>query len=76
MVNPTAGTVLTTYAEAGPHPVGVTTLTLPAGNAVEVWYPAAAGTDVAELSYDVRDFVPSAIRDILTADVPATFAAV
>ncbi len=66
--------VVTTYAEPGSHPVGVTTLTLPTGNPVEVWYPATEGTPVGELTYDVRDFVPPAISDILTGDVPTTFA--
>ncbi len=59
------------YSGAGQHPVGVTTLTLPAGNKVEVWYPAVAGSTGIE-TYDVRDFTPEAIRAILTADVPAT----
>jgi len=62
----------TTYAEYGPYPVGVTTLALADGNPVEVWYPAVEGT-TGEVSYDVRDYVPPAIRDLLTADVPASF---
>ena len=61
------------YAEPGPYPVGVTTLTLAKGNQVEVWYPAAAGTTVGDITYDVRDFTPEAIRAILTADVAATY---
>ena len=60
------------YAEPGPHPVGVTTLSLPMGPEVEVWYPAIQGTTGID-GYDVRDFVPDAIRAVLTADVPATF---
>ena len=60
------------YAEPGPHPVGVTTMTLPTGLVVEVWYPAAPGPAAIE-TYDMRDFVPAGIRDILTGDVPATF---
>jgi dienelactone hydrolase len=52
--------------------VGVTTLTLPAGNKVEVWYPAVAGTTVT-VSYDVRDYTPEAIKSLLTANIPATF---
>ena len=59
------------YTSAGPHPVGVTTLMLPAGNKVEVWYPAVDGTTGTE-TYDVRDFTPDAIRKILTDDAPAT----
>ena len=59
------------FAEPGPYPVGVTTVTLPKGPTVEVWYPAAAPSD-ATTGYDVRDFVPPAIRSALTGDVPTT----
>jgi dienelactone hydrolase len=62
----------TTYAEPGPYPVGVITLQLAKGPKVEVWYPAVEGT-TGEVSYDVRDFTPEAIRAILTADVPASY---
>lgn len=62
----------TAPSEPGPHPVGVMTLALPAGHAVEVWYPAAEGTSGSD-TYDVRDFVPDTVRDLLTADVPATY---
>jgi len=61
------------YAEPGPFPIGVTTLTLDKGNKVEVWYPAPEGTAVGDITYDVRDFTPDAIKAILTGDVPATF---
>ena len=60
------------YSEAGPYPVGVTTLQLAAGNKVEVWYPAVEGSTGTE-SYDVRDFVPDTIRALLTADIPASY---
>lgn len=56
------------FAEPGPHPVGVTTLTLPSGPEVEVWYPAAEDGG-GEVTYDARDFVPEAIRALLTADI-------
>jgi len=65
-------TLANAYAESGPHPVGVTTTQLAAGNQVEIWYPAVEGTTGTE-SYDVRDFVPDAIRALLTADVPAVY---
>ncbi len=65
-------TLAMTYAEAGPFPVGVTTLTLPAGNPVEVWYPAAT-LATGTVGYDVRDYTPKVIKDLLTADIPATF---
>ena len=60
------------YEDPGSFPVGVTTLTLPAGNKVEVWYPAVAGT-TGTVSYDVRDFTPEGIKALLTANIPATF---
>ena len=65
-------TLANAYAEAGAYPVGVTTRELTAGNKVEIWYPAVEGTTGTE-SYDVRDFVPDAIRALLTADVPAVY---
>lgn len=58
--------------EAGPFPVGVTTLVLGSGAAVEVWYPAAAPA-TGTVGYDVRDFVPPAVRELLTADIPAGY---
>jgi len=60
------------YTEAGPYPVGVTSLELAAGNKVEVWYPAIEGTTGTD-SYDLRDFIPEAISALLTADVPAVY---
>jgi predicted dienelactone hydrolase len=62
----------TAYSTPGPHPVGVATLTLDDGVPVEVWYPAVGGT-TGEVSYDMRTKVPQAIRDLLTADVPAVY---
>jgi dienelactone hydrolase len=60
------------YQEPGPYPVGVTTLQLAKGPKVEVWYPAVEGT-TGEVSYDARDFVPQAVRDLLTANVSAGY---
>lgn len=60
------------YVERGPYPVGVTSVELETGNKVEVWYPAVEGTAGTE-AYDVRDFVPDAIRALLTADIPASY---
>jgi dienelactone hydrolase len=60
------------YTEPGPFPVGVTTLQLAKGPQVEVWYPAVEGT-TGEVAYDTRDFVPQAVRDLLTADIPAGY---
>lgn len=61
-----------TYVERGPFPVGVTSLELETGNKVEIWYPAVEGTAGTDV-YDVRDFVPEAIKALLTADVPASY---
>ena len=69
---PDAATLAALYTEAGPYPVGVTSLELAAGNKVEVWYPAIEGTTGTD-SYDVRNFIPEAISALLTADVPAVY---
>jgi len=69
---PDAATMAALYTEAGPYPVGVTSLELAAGNKVEVWYPAIEGTTGTD-SYDLRDFIPEAISALLTADVPAVY---
>jgi len=60
------------YTEPGEYPVGVTTLQLDKGPLVEVWYPAVAGTTGTD-SYDVRDYTPPAIKEILTGDAPASY---
>ena len=60
------------YSEPGEHPVGVTTLALPSGPEVEVWYPAAEDGG-GEVSYDTRDFVPESVSALLTADIPAGY---
>jgi len=69
---PDAATMAALYTEAGPYPVGVTSLELAAGNKVEVWYPAIEGTTGTDI-YDMRDFIPEAISALLTADVPAVY---
>jgi predicted dienelactone hydrolase len=60
------------YTEPGEHPVGVTTLQLSKGPKVEVWYPAVPGTAGTD-TYDMRDYVPPAVKALLTADVPAIY---
>ena len=62
----------TAYQEPGPFPVGITTLELPGGIKVEVWYPAVEGTTGTD-AYDVRELVPRTVKDLLTADVPAIY---
>lgn len=66
------GLLATAYADLGPFAVGVTTLQLPKGPLVEVWYPAADGSAGTE-TYDVRDFTPDAVRAVLTGDAPASY---
>ena len=68
----TAAQAAVAYAEAGPHPVGITTLELEGGVPVEVWYPAVDGT-TGQDTYDVRAMVPPVVEDLLTADVPAEY---
>jgi fermentation-respiration switch protein FrsA (DUF1100 family) len=68
---PEPAEVALAYADRGDHAVGVTTLERDGGQLVEVWYPAVQGTTGTE-TYDMRDFTPPAIRDLLTGDVPAT----
>jgi dienelactone hydrolase len=59
------------YAERGEFAVGVTTFERSGGHLVEVWYPAVDGTTGTE-TYDMRDFTPPVIRDLLTGDASAT----
>lgn len=70
-VVPDAATALA-YSEPGEYGVGFTTLTLPSGSPVAIWYPAEV-PDGSTITYDVRDSLPEALRALLTGDVPATF---
>jgi hypothetical protein len=62
---PSSADAAKAYEDPGPFPVGVTTLVLPAGNKVEVWYRAVAGT-TGTVSYGARDFTPDGIKALLT----------
>lgn len=64
-------TLALAYSEYGQYPVGVTTLQLPDGTPVEVWYPAIDGSDGTEV-FDMRDFIPEAIDALLVPDAPTT----
>jgi dienelactone hydrolase len=57
------------YAALGNFTVGVTTLHLPTGNDVEVWYPANGGVGVGDDTYDVRSFLPTSVTDRLDPSV-------
>lgn len=52
------------FAERGPWSVGARTLTI-AGRTVEVWYPAAPGSEagVDPIRYDIREHLPAAEQD-------------
>lgn len=67
-----AATWADAYAEPGPYPVGITTLQLDSGPLVEVWYPAVEGSTGTD-GYDLRDFIPEAVANLLTGDVPSNF---
>ena len=60
------------YTEAGPNPVGVTTLTMKSGVKVEVWYPAVVGSKGTE-TYDLKSFTPAALTALIKGNTPTTF---
>jgi dienelactone hydrolase len=60
------------FIEPGPFPIGVTTLQLDTGPLVEIWYPAVEGSS-GTVTYDVRDFTPPAIQEMLTGSTDARF---
>ena len=62
--------VLVDLAESGPFGVGVRTLT-DADLTVEVWYPTTGESAVE--SYDLRDFTPEIIRNLLSDDANSVF---
>ena len=54
----------TTFAKAGPMPVGETTLHLKSGAPIEVWYPATPDSyHGTEGTYNVLNFIPKSILD-------------
>jgi len=61
---------LTDLAEPGPFGVGVRTI-VDESVTVEVWYPTEQGS--ATESYDLRDFTPEIIRNLLAADADSVF---
>jgi len=61
---------LTDLAEPGPFGVGVRTI-VDESLTVEVWYPTEQ--DSATESYDLRDFTPEIIRNLLAADADSVF---
>jgi fermentation-respiration switch protein FrsA (DUF1100 family) len=60
-------------AARGPYAVGVTTRELPEGGFVEIWYPADESTAGGTAVYNVRDFLPAGVGDLLTGDIDDTF---
>jgi len=61
------------YVEPGPYPVGITTLQIPSGAQVEVWYPATDDAKGRQDTYDVRALIPDVVKALLTGDAQATF---
>ena len=61
---------LTDLAEPGAYGVGVRTI-LDESLTVEVWYPTEQ--DSASESYDLRDFTPEIIRNLLSDDADSVF---
>ncbi|MEM7142702.1 MAG: hypothetical protein AAF548_16890 [Actinomycetota bacterium] len=61
------------FAAVGPYPVGVTTRTLPTGNAVEIWYPAGDDATGQTDTYAVRDFTPDAMRALVPEELNDRF---
>jgi dienelactone hydrolase len=58
----------TTFSKAGPMGVGESTLRLPDGSNVEIWYPASPdGYHGKQASYDVLDYVPASITSAFPA---------
>ncbi|HEX4493161.1 MAG TPA: hypothetical protein VH914_18305 [Acidimicrobiia bacterium] len=53
------------YNGGGIYNVGEVTLTLAGGTPVDVWYPANGTVGVGSATYDVRDFLPAAIKQDL-----------
>jgi dienelactone hydrolase len=60
-------------AARGPYAVGVTTRTLPEGGLVEIWYPADESTAGGTVSYQVRDFLPPGVGDLIAAEIDDSF---
>ena len=61
-------------AARGPYATGVTTRTLPEGGLVEIWYPADESAAGGTTAYNVREFLPPAIADLVPADIDDSFA--
>jgi dienelactone hydrolase len=59
------------YATIGNFTVGVTTLRLPTGSKVEVWYPANGGVGFGSDTYDLRSFLPASVANRLGPKVHA-----
>ena len=60
-------------AARGPYAVGVTTRELPEGGLVEIWYPADDAAAGGKVTYNVRDFLPEGVGDLITEDIDDSF---
>jgi fermentation-respiration switch protein FrsA (DUF1100 family) len=60
-------------AARGPSAVGVTTRELPEGGLVEIWYPADPSAAGGTVVYNVRNFLPPGVGDLITGDIDDSF---
>jgi dienelactone hydrolase len=60
-------------AARGPYAVGVTTRALPEGGLVEIWYPADESAAGGTATYNVREFLPPGVSDLIAADIDDSF---
>jgi len=67
------GVAGTRYQQAGPFEVGITTLTLEQGNAVEVLYPATSAASGATDSYRVTEFLPEGVAALIPEGINDRF---
>ncbi|NQY57236.1 MAG: hypothetical protein HRT86_12280 [Ilumatobacteraceae bacterium] len=76
---PDPGVTPTELAAAGPFEVGATTRVDPAlatdgaTGEIEIWYPATDEAAGATDGYDVREYLPAAIADLVPPEVNARF---
>lgn len=60
-------------AARGPYATSVTTRTLPEGGSVEIWYPADPSADGEPAGYNVREFLPPGIAELVPTDIDDSF---
>ena len=64
----------TSFVGTGPLAVGETTLRLPSGAPVEVWYPSAPdGYHGAAATYDVKAYLPASLKPLFVKVTASTY---